>query len=40
MMMTFGQWQCGEGKTIDEDEKHYERVERKKVASSVEMVVA
>ncbi len=39
-MMTFGQWQCGEGTTSNEDEKLYEREGRKKVDSSVETAVA
>jgi hypothetical protein len=39
-MMTFGQWQCREGMTIDEDKKSYERAGRKKVDSSAETAVA
>jgi hypothetical protein len=39
-MMTFGRWQCGEGTSIDEDEKPQESTGRKRVDSSVETAVA
>ncbi len=38
--MTMGQWQCGEGATINENKKPYEKAGRKNVASSVETIVA
>ncbi len=39
-MISFGWWQCGEGMTIDEDKKPYERAGRKKVDSSAETAIA
>jgi hypothetical protein len=39
-MMTFEQWECGEGTTFDEDKKPYDRAGREKVASSAETVIA
>jgi hypothetical protein len=39
-MMKCRQWQCGEGTTIDEDEKPYKRAGRKKVDSSAGTAIA